>query len=298
MRVTFDAVFREAASGIRAASERLLNLQRQASSGRRIQKPSDDPSSTAAAVGERADMATLDRYTRTADSAFARLTVVDSVLSDVLEKLTMARTAILSAQGSTAGAPQRQAAAHTLAGVREALFSDLNASFQGVYLFGGASADAPPYQKGTGGVILPYQGSTTEVFVDIDDTRQVAVAFDGEAIARGTSADDVFTILDNLIAAATAGDTDALRQGEIALAEVFERVSAAQTRVGAAMQTIDEQKLRLGQAKLALGSRLSTLEDANMVDVLTGMAHAEAAYRAALGAASRSVRVSLLDYLG
>lgn len=298
MRVTFNAVFREAASGIRAASERLLDLQRQASSGRRIQKPSDDPSSTATAVGERADMAALDRYTKTADSAFARLTVVDSVLSDVLEKLTMARTAILSAQGSTAGAPQRQAAAHTLAGVREALFSDLNSSFQGVYLFGGARADAPPYQKGTGGVILPYQGSTTEVFVDIDDAREVAVTFDGEAIARGTSADDVFAILDNLIAAASAGDTDALRQGEIALAEVFERVSAAQSRVGAAMQTIDEQKLRLGQAKLALGSRLSTLEDANMADVLTGMAHAEAAYRAALGAASRSVRVSLLDYLG
>jgi flagellar hook-associated protein 3 FlgL len=298
MRVTFNAIFREAASGIGAASERLLEFQRQAASGRRIQKPSDDPSGAAMAVGGRADLATFDRYARTAESAFARLTVVDSVLSDVLDQLTVARTAILSALGTTAGVPQRQAAAQALAGVREALFSDLNASFQGVYLFGGAHATAPPYQKGTDGAILPYQGSTREVAVDIDETREVVVAFDGDAIARGTSAEDVFTILDTLIAAATAGDTDALRQGEIALAEVFERVSAAQSRVGAAMQTVDEQKLRLGQAKLALGSRLAALEDANMADVLSGMAQAEAAYRAALGAASRAMQVSLLDYLG
>ena len=42
---------------------------------------------------------------------------------------------------------------------------------------------------------------------------------------------------------------------------------------------------------------MSKLEDVNMAEAITEMTHADAAYRAALGAVGTVSRVSLLDYL-
>jgi flagellin-like hook-associated protein FlgL len=43
--------------------------------------------------------------------------------------------------------------------------------------------------------------------------------------------------------------------------------------------------------------RLSALEDTNMAEAITGMAQADVAYRAALGAVNTVTRMSLMDYL-
>ena len=67
---------------------------------------------------------------------------------------------------------------------------------------------------------------------------------------------------------------------------MFDRVSTAQGRVGADLRTIDEQKLRLSELRRSSAKRISALEDTNMAEAISGMAQADAAYRAALGAAS------------
>ena len=77
----------------------------------------------------------------------------------------------------------------------------------------------------------------------------------------------------------------------------LDRVATAQGRVGADLRTIDEQKARLSEMRRASVKRLSALEDTNMAAAITGMAQADAAYKAALGAVSSVTRMSLMDYL-
>jgi flagellar hook-associated protein 3 FlgL len=297
MRTTFNSVYREAGAGIDGATERLMEFQRQVSTGRRIDKPSDDPSGTATAIAEHSTLATVEQYTRAATSVGSKLTVVDTLLSGIVDKLTSASTTVLSARGSTQSADQREAAAVQLESIRSALFDNFNTSFQGSYIFGGANAASPPYVKDASGTVLPYAGSTTEVDVDIDRNRSVKVGFNGDTITRGSSTDDVFAVLDDLIAAVRAGDNAAMTTGQAELDEVFQRVTLAQSRVGADMGTIDDQKLRLGQMKIAATTRLDKVEAANMAEAITGMNQAQSAYEAALGAASAVSRVSLMDYL-
>jgi flagellin-like hook-associated protein FlgL len=50
--------------------------------------------------------------------------------------------------------------------------------------------------------------------------------------------------------------------------------------------------------KLATLDRLSTHEDADMAEAITGMSRADAAYQAALAALAKGSRASLMDYLG
>lgn len=297
MRVTFNGQFRDALVYVERAGERLAEYQRQVSSGRRLDRVSDDPSGTTVALGERTKMAQVDQYTRSTDSAYSRLTVVDTVLSDIIVKLTAAQVAGTSALGSAVTDAQRAAAAQQLDGLKAALLDDFNTSLQGNYLFAGTKSTTKPYVVNGSGTVAAYAGSTTEVQVDVDQDRMVTVGFDGGAITQGSDPSDVFATIDSLITAVNAGDSTAIASGIAALANVFARVTTAQSRVGAAMQTLDAQKLRLSATKIASAERLSKVEDANIVEAITGMQQADQAYKAALGATAATAKTSLMDYL-
>jgi len=296
LRVTFNGQFRDATTNVERASERLLQFQRQVSSGRRLDRVSDDPSGASAALGERTKIAQIDQYTRSTDSAYSRLTVLDTVLSDMVTKLTAAQVAATSALGTTPTDAQRTAAAEQLDGLKAALLDDFNTSLQGNYLFAGTKSTTKPYVA-SGGTVAAYAGSSTEIQVDIEQDRAVTVSFDGGAITKGSDTTDVFAIMDGLIAAVNAADSTAINSGIAALQNVFGRVTAVQSRVGAAMQTLDAEKVLLSATKIASSERLSKLEDTNMAEAITGMQQADTAYKAALGAAAAAAKVSLMDYL-
>jgi flagellar hook-associated protein 3 FlgL len=297
MRTTVNAMYREASAGIESAQQRLAEFQRQVSTGKRIEKPSDDPSAVASAIGEHAEIANVEQYSRSATSVGSRLTVVDTVLSDIIEKLSAASTSVMSARGTNQTPVEREAAAKTLEGIRETLFENFNTSFQGTYVFGGAETSTPPFVKDASGTVQPYAGSTAEVRVDIDRNRSVRVSMDGGTLVQTGSADDLFAVMDDAIAAARSGDNAVLGDAMTKLDAVMRRVTTAQSHVGADMNTVDDQKLRLGQMKLAATTRLDKTEAANLAEAITNMTQAQNAYEAALGAVSKVTSVSLMDYL-
>jgi flagellar hook-associated protein 3 FlgL len=297
MRVTFNAQNRNSTAGLEGAATRLLEFQRQVSTGKRIEKPSDDPSGTLGSIAEHAETASIDQYARATDSVASRLSVVDTVLSDLITQIERGQVSALSARGTTKTQVQRDAAATDLEGIRDTIFGDINTSFNGTYVFSGSASTVAPYTRAGSGPVSAYAGSASEMVVDIDQQRAVKIAFDGQLVTQGTDAQDIFTEFDNLIAAVRAGDDAGIDAGMQALQRMFNRVSTAQGRVGADMRTIDEQKLRLSELRRASVKRLSSLEDTNMAEAITGMAQADAAYRAALGAVNSVTRMSLMDYL-
>jgi flagellar hook-associated protein 3 FlgL len=297
VRVTFNSQFRDGADGIRVASERVIEAQRQVTTGRRLNKVSDDPAAASIAVNERNSLGAIEQYTRTSDGVTSRLTVVDTVLSDIVQLLTKIQTAALNGRGSTKTTEQRAAVASELTGLKSALLDNFNTSFQGTFVFAGANSTTQPFTAAPGGSVNPYAGSTAELDVEIGEARSVTMAFDGNVIAQGSDAQHVFDALDDLITAVSTGNEAGITTGNQAMERAFNRATTAQSRLGNDMTEIDSQKLRLQQMKLSSNERLSKLEAANMAEAITNMAHADAAYQAALGAVSTATRVSLLDYL-
>jgi flagellar hook-associated protein 3 FlgL len=297
MRVTFNAQMRNSTAGLEDAAGRVMEFQRQVSTGKRIEKPSDDPSATLGSIGEHTELSAIDQYARATDSVASRLAVIDTVLSDLIIQVERAQVATLSARGSTKAPLQREAAALELEGIRDTIFGDINTSFNGTHVFSGSASTVPPYTRVGSGPISAYAGSTAEMVVDIDQQRAVKIAFNGQLVTQGSEPQDIFVEFDNLITAVRAGDDAGMAAGVQALQRMFERLSTAQGRVGADLRTIDEHKVRLGELKRASSKRLSALEDTNMAEAITGMAQADAAYRAALGAVNSVTRMSLMDYL-
>jgi len=282
---------------LESAAAALAKRQREVSSGRRIQAPSDDPTAWAASVRERSDIAGVDQYARTADSATSRLTVVDTVLTDLVAKLTAARASIVSGQGSLQSAAQREATAKELEGLRDAVFDDLTTTFRGTYLFSGGSVLTSPFTRNASGVISGYNGDSNVLSVDVDRTRAVQVSFDGNVIAQGTALNDLFTTFTNVIGAVRNANQAGMADGLTEVEAAFDRVVRVQSGVGAELNALDDQRTRLSEMKLASKTRLSGLEDANMAESITGMKSANTAYESALSAVATRSKLSLLDYL-
>ena len=297
MRVTFDSMHRNSSAGLEDSANRLLEFQRQVSTGKRIDKPSDDPSATLGSISEHSETAAIDQYAKATNSVASRLAVVDTVLSDLITQLTAAQVSSMSARGSGKTQIQRDAAATDLEGMRDTIFADMTTAFNGTYIFSGSASTVPPFSRVGSGPVSAYAGSTSEMVVDVDQQRAVKIAFNGQLITQGTDAQDIFVEFDLLITAVRAGNDTGIGAGMQALQRMFDRVSTAQGRVGADLRTIDQQKIRLDELKRSSTKRLSTLEDTNMAEAITGMAQADAAYRAALGAANSVTRMSLMDYL-
>lgn len=297
MRITFSAVTREVMADLAQAAGRMSDRQLEVSSGRRVERPSDDPAAARRIVQEGAEMGTLDQYIRASDSVGARLTVADSVMADMLEHITQARAGASGAKGSHVTPAQREAIANSLNAHRDALFDSFTTRFRGAYLFAGAASSTSPYTQGPGGTVSAYAGSTTTVAVDIDRTRSVEVGFNGDSIARGTDVDDVFTVFEDLATAVQAGDGAGIDAGLLALERAFDRINMAQSRIGASLTTVDNAREGLEDQRRASAERLSRARDTNLPEAITAMAEADTAYRAALGATANVTRISLMDFL-
>jgi flagellar hook-associated protein 3 FlgL len=246
-------------------------------------------------VREHATIGTVDAYTRTGNAAAARLSVIDGVLTGVLNKLSAAIVAGASGQGSHVSQAARDAAAAEVRGLRDSLVTDINTTFNGASVFAGSRTTAPPYVLAGG--VWTYQGDSATVQVEIERGQLVSTSLDGQAIAQGSAAADVFTVLDGLAAALEAGDTTAISAALGELDGAFTRASRAQGRLGADERVLDETRVRLAALRQAADVRRSTLEDANMAEAISRFSQSQEAYRAALASVSSAERLSLLDYL-
>jgi flagellar hook-associated protein 3 FlgL len=295
MRVTFGSIFRNGLVDINRTSEELAIRQREVSSGRRIHLPSDDPSAMAAAMGERSEMGVLDQFTQTADSVDSRLSVADSVYTDVINRLTNAQTRAAGARSTILSQTQRDALAGEIRGAASAILSAVNTSYRGMFLFSGGQSLTPPYTAGP--PISGYQGDGNVQSVDVARGRAVQVTFDGAAVLQGAAPADVFQTLDALATAVQTGNMTGIDQGLAAVGQAFDRVTNAQTQIGIELARLPEDRARLVTQRNAADARRSTAEDARLAESISAMTQADAAHRAALGALANAGRLSLMDYL-
>jgi flagellar hook-associated protein 3 FlgL len=297
MRITLASEFQNALADIQTSATQLAQWQRQVSSGKRINSPSDDPLGSVVAIQQYADIATLDRYSKAGDAVNGRLSVTDSVLSDVVTQITAARSAAAGARSSTVSSTQRATFADQLAGIRDALLADVNTMFDGSHLFSGSVTNKAPYTQDNTGTVSAYQGDDQEVSVDINRHSAVRTTYDGQALAQGGDTDDVFKVLSDLITAVKAGDGTGIDKGLTNLQSAFDRATTLQGRVGNDLQIVSEQQAQLQNFKQAATTRLSATEDADMAQAITGLSQATTAYQAALGAVARITQYSLMNYL-
>jgi flagellar hook-associated protein 3 FlgL len=296
LRVTFNTLFRNSLRDVQRTGAEFARAQQQVSSGKRLQQASDDPSAAATGLRERNEIRSVDRYREANDSVDSRLHVVDSVLTDVIKSVTTAQTRGASGRSTILTAEQREAIALEIEGVNEAIYTAVNTSYRGIYLFAGADNTAAPYTK-TGTTISAYQGDANVVSVDTSRTSAAAVTIDGGGMLQGGAAQDLFQSLDALATAVRAGDMSGIDTQLTSLDQAFNRVTAVQSRVGATLSALPAEKARLDELRRASDTRRSQAEEISLAEAISEMSRAQQAQQAAIAATGTNQKTTLLDYL-
>lgn len=296
LRVTFNTMHRNALLDIQRTASDYARAQQQVSSGRRYQQTSEDPTGAATGLRERTEMRALDRYIDANDAVDARLRVTDSVLSDVIKSIETAQVRATQGRTTVLTSEQREAIALEVEGVREAIFTAINTSYRGIYLFAGADNTSAPYVK-AGTTVSGYQGDGTVVSLDISRTASVAVTIDGGDMLQGSAARDLFQSLDALAAAIRAGDMAGIDGGIAELDAAFNRVTAVQGRVGASLNALPTERTRLDELRRASDTRRAAVEEIGLSEAISEMTRAKQAQDAALAVTGTAQRMTLLDYL-
>jgi flagellar hook-associated protein 3 FlgL len=305
-RITSSMMTRSLLSDINDVATRQDATRRQMSSGKQINKPSDDPYATARAMSLRTDLSGIQQHERNVQEAQSWMTVTDTTLSSITDLAQHARELVV--QGATDTLPQtsRNAIADQIDQIIAGMKQEGNATYDGRYVLSGSRTNTKPYDatvQTTAAGVTPndgYSGDAASQLREIGPGVTLAVNVRGDEVLGGTpgASGNMLGVLRDIATHLRSGDTQSLGNHDLkALDGQIDNVLSVHARVGAGMNRLDTASSRLAQIEESATSMLSDTEDADMAKVLTDYSTQQAVYQSALQAGARIVQTSLLDFL-
>lgn len=308
MRVTNNMIFGATTNHARNHLEKLFGLQNQLATGKKITRPSDDPTGTDRAMLLRGTLKQQEQYQENIRDAGTWLTLTDGALDEAYSVMDRARELAVLGANDTNKNDERVAMAEEIKQLRGQLQVIANSEINGRFIFGGTMTVAQPTR--TPAFEIPYPdpvAPATEitytgnnVLMDVEVVPGVTLPFNtpgASAFGDPADADRAFKVLEDLELALKAGDsTDISTQiGRLDIA--MGRITTERAVVGSRINRLDLLENRYADAAISYKERLSETEEPEFAEVVSQLMQQESVYQASLAASARIIQPSLLDYL-
>ena len=153
MRISTANAYNTSLDSLMDRQVRLSTTQEQLTTGKRVNRASDDPSAMGRAERALASEARSTANQRAVDASSNAMSLTETALADSGNLLQTAREALVAAGNATYTDAERSGLADQLAGLRMQLFSVSNRTDgAGTFLFGGQGSNQPPFLDAAGGV--------------------------------------------------------------------------------------------------------------------------------------------------
>ena len=147
MRVTNKLMANTVAGNLFKNIEQLLKTQNVLSSGKRINKPSDDPIGIGKVLDYRKTICAIDQYDRNIAHGESWLSTTDSTLDAVGDLLIRAKELALSQANATANADTMKFVAEEVKSIYDHLLQLANTKLGNSYIFAGHETDTAPFSR-------------------------------------------------------------------------------------------------------------------------------------------------------
>ncbi|KAF1371328.1 flagellar hook-associated protein FlgL [Yokenella regensburgei] len=228
MRVSTLMMYQQNMRGITDSQSTWLGYGEQMSTGKRVNRPSDDPIAASQAVVLSQAQAQNAQFSTARQFANQRVSLEDSVLNQVGSAITSAQEKIISAAKGTLSDDDRASMATDLQGIRDQLLNLANGQDgNGRYMFGRYNTDKPPFDANGN-----YVGGTNNIEQQVDYSRTMVIGHTGNKIFDALTSNavpepdgspsetNVFKMLDTAIAALKTPVEGDDAKGEVALAAI------------------------------------------------------------------------------
>jgi len=145
MRVTTKMLSQSLINNVNTNLNRMEKYQNQLSSGRLIDRPSDDPVATSRLLAAKSDLKAQEQYSSNMKDAAGWLDTVDGALESVGNVLQRAREIAVTGSSGTLAQASMGALADEVDNMVAELVQTANSSYADKYLFGGGKSGRTPF---------------------------------------------------------------------------------------------------------------------------------------------------------
>lgn len=271
-------------------TESLLSIQEKIASGKRINRPSDDPIGMGQALGYKKDISRLDQFNDNIDQAELRVDKVEDILAGVTDFLSEAKKIATDLHPN-----MREMMADQLVVIREQVLQLANSKDNGNYIFAGNLTDAQPFDSTTG----VYSGDNGTKNYLIGEGLELDIEADGSQIFEtgGVSVFDVLSDLEAELRLGDAADADVIAAQIPLLADAIDTLNTTRAVNAGKYQRLEATKNHNEVFKVNVQDLLSRTEDTDVVEAAIDLQVQQTAYESTLATAAKIVRPSLIDYL-
>lgn len=275
-------------------AERLLAIQNMVASGKRINRPSDDPLEMGRVLDYRKRISTIDQYTKNISHGESWLTVTDSTLGEINDLLIRVKTLAVYQATETATEDTRKNTAEEVKQIYDQILQLGNTTVDNRHIFAGYLTDINPLSRDDD-YNVTYSGDSGKIDIMVGENTTITINTAGTEVF--SSDVDIFGTLQNLINGLESNDTDAI-SGQIELLdEGLNQVLGVRAQVGTKLNRLETTENYWENFKLNVTQMLSETEDADISQAITDLTTQEAMYQASLASAARMIQPSLIDFL-
>ncbi|HET9933336.1 MAG TPA: flagellar hook-associated protein FlgL [Polyangiaceae bacterium] len=250
MRVTDGMKYLGVTRNLARLQTQNAQAQQQASTGLRLEKPSDDPVAAAELARLRASLSNSAGHREAIQRAQGDAELAESTLSQVNELMASAKEAAMQGSNDSLGVDDRKALATQVRGLRTELLKLANTRGTKGYIFAGSKTDAAAFDSNGA-----FRGDDQEQVIDTGGSSPVAVSASGAKAFTAAGGRDVFADLDALATALDNNDRSGASAALDAIDAGATQVTRERTRIGLTASKLQASDGVLEQLGVDLGKQ-------------------------------------------
>lgn len=308
LRVTSNMMNSQLMLNLNRNARSMNNTQLQLATGRKVNKPSDDPVAMTYSLRYRTELTANDQYKNNVDSTISWLDYNDTVLGQTGEVLQRLRE--LTVKASTGSNPQSalDSINEEVAQLKEQIVDIANSKLNGKYIFNGQTYDQKPYNFAVGQDGTYDTTNAADIVTDpgsieyiVGESVKMKINVSGNEVFGGNSAEDehdnLFTIINTLTQALKDGNMEEISAQLEHIDTRTEKILSIRSEVGAKTNRVELMQSRLSDMEINLTELQSKSEDADYEKLIINSKIQENIYNASLSVGAKIISTSLVDFL-
>lgn len=288
MRVTQSMLSNNMLRNLSNSYGKMGDLQRQVETGKKVNRPSDDPVVVMKGINYRTSLGKVEQYERNIGEVSNWLDTSDSTLDKVNSALQRTNDLLIQASSDTTTDEDRDKIKAELKQLRQHVQDLSNTKIGEKYIFSGTKTTTSPFNKETGA----YETDPAfEKSINIEIFDGISLQSNTTPLKTFQSIDDMFAKLDN---ATTSEDYSS------SLSELNTNSNDLLTiraDIGARQNRVELMEDRLSSQEIITTKQMADNEDVDYEKAITNMITQESIHRAALSVGARIIQPSLTDFL-
>lgn len=294
MRITENKFITNFLSNINRSRDRLVTLQTQIATSKRVNKPSDDPEAANKIILFQSALDRNEQYMKNISEGKSFVEATSLAIDNFTNVLSEVKELLVRAKNGT-HSNELGVYADKIDQLLDEAVHIANTQFNGKYIFGGTQNLQPPY-------VLSADRSSVSVNPN-GITGDIKYAF-GEGVTQTVNINGQEAFQGNQIFSHLIQIRDNLRNGhpptafEIqTISDQFKYVTDIGGKSGSINQMVDNFEKQIENNKVNLMKLLSDVQDADIAESIVKLKQEEMTLEAAMNVGARIIPKTLLDFL-